>query len=1055
MSTVFPGEVHTHSYFSFLDGVSSPDALAERAAALGYSHLALTDHDSLGGLIDHALACQTAGVVPIAGAELTLDDRSHLTLLARDAAGYRSLARAVSLGQLAGEKGAPRTTLEHLASCSAGLECLTGCRQGRVQAALLADDDDGARTALDALINLFGAAHVWLEVQRSGRQGDAKVAYGQQKLARARGVGLVATGNAHYATAADRDLQDIVTCIRAHVPLARALPHLRQGASWHLRSPVEMRRLYHDLPAALSGVAEITDRCRFDLSHIDAHLPDPPGLPGGVTAAAHLRTLVGQGAQRLYGDATASDTVRDRITHELRVITDLGLSGYFLIVRDIVRYAEEQGILCQARGSAVGSAVCYCLAISSVEPIQHRLSFERFLSPGRIDPPDIDLDFPSERAGGRPGREDVIQYVLRTYQGHSALVATLITYHARSAIRDVGRVLGLGQEQIGLLAKEQERWARSNASLRLPPGLPEGAVIERLFALCQRLEGMPRHFSQHPGGIVLTRRPLAEVAPVERARMENRIIVQWDKDAVGHGGAGLIKIDHLGLGMLAAIDEACEMVEAVTGTRPPLHGVACTDPAVYDMFCRSDTVGVFQLESRAQMQQCLPRLQPRTLDDLAAAVALIRPGPIQGNATNPYLRRRQGREKVTYPGGEAGRRLLEPVLHDTYGVILYQDSVIEVAIAAGMSSAEAADLRRAMGSKRSTSRMAALTERLDALLAGHDLDAATRADVIAMMTSFSSYGFVRGHSQAFGYLAYISCWLKCYHPAPFTAALLNAQPMGFYPPDYLIQDAQRHGVEVAPLDVRYSRARWTVEGADIRVGLCTVRGLGAAACARIVAVMQGGAPARIPAELYARAGLMEAEATVLAASGALRGLEPDRRRAMWRAPTTARAVGQGWLPGLAEESVQAVALPPSSAADDLRLDYHMLGFAPGQHVMELLRPDLAHRPLVTSVTVGQARRGARVEVAGQVIARQRPATAQGTVFLSLSDEWGVVNAVVTPEVYETYRAAIRGETLLWLEGAVEHRYGVSSIQITRVQPLTALLTEPGRPRDGQRGAVSG
>lgn len=383
------------------------------------------------------------------------------------------------------------------------------------------------------------------------------------------------------------------------------------------------------------------------------------------------------------------------------------------------------------------------------------MSFERFLSPGRTDPPDIDLDFPSERDAGRPGREQVIQYVLTTYRGHAALIATLVTYQQRSAIRDVGMALGLGHDQIDRLAKEQERGERPDAEPRVPRGLPRGAVIDRLFALCQRLEGLPRHYSQHPGGIVLTRRALAEVTPIERARMDNRIVVQMDKDDAAT--VRLVKTDHLALGMLAAIDDAFEMVRQITGTRPSLHGFQCTDPAVYDMFCASDTVGVFQLESRAQMQQCLPRLQPRTLDDLAAAVALIRPGPIQGNATSPYLRRRQGFEPVVYPGGEAGRRLLEPVLRQTYGVILYQDSVIDIAMAAGMTSHEAAGLRRAMGSKRSRTRMAALTARLDSLLTEHGLDEAARAEVIGMMTSFAAYGFVAGHSQAFGYLAYISC----------------------------------------------------------------------------------------------------------------------------------------------------------------------------------------------------------------------------------------------------------------------------------------------------------
>ncbi len=1040
----FRGELHAHSHVSFLDGVSRPEALATRAAALGYQCLALTDHDSLGGLISHAHACQDVGITPIAGSELTLDDGSHLTLIARDAVGYRSLARAVSFGQLAGTKGDPRATLDHLSLCSAGIECLTGCRKGRVQDALLRDDQHGALGALDALCAIFGSAHVWIEVQQPGLHDDRKLSYVQAKLARMRGVGLVATGNAHYATPDDRDLQDIVTCIKNHVPLTRALPYVRQGASWHLRSPAEMAQRFADVPLALRGTQEIAARCRFDLTHIDATLPDPVSLPDGVSAAEHLRALVWMGARRLYGDGAESDAVRSRLAHELTVITDLGLASYFLIVRDIVRHAEESGILCQARGSAVGSVVCYCLGISSVEPLGHSLSFERFLSPGRTDPPDIDLDFPSERAAGRPGREQVIQYVLKTYQGHAALIATLVTYQQRSAIRDVGMALGLGHDQIDRLAKEQDRLASHDETMRLPEGLSGSPVVHRLFAFCRRLEGLPRHYSQHPGGIVLTRRPLAEVAPIERARMDNRIIVQMDKDDAET--AGLIKTDHLALGMLAAIDESFEMIETLTGKRPSLQGFRCNDPAVYDMFCRSDTVGVFQLESRAQMQQCLPRLQPRTLDDLAAAVALIRPGPIQGNATNPYLRRRQGFEPIVYPGGEAGRRLLEPVLSQTYGVILYQDSVIDVAMAAGMTSHEAADLRRAMSSKRSHARMTALTERLDSLLAGHGLAEEARREVIAMMTSFSAYGFVKGHSQAFGYLAYISCWLKCYWPAPFTAALLNALPMGFYPADYVLQDAQRHGVSVLPLDVRQSRARWTVEGMAIRVGLRTVHGVGDRVCERIEQVMQQDDPPATISALCARAALNEKEATALAKSGALAGLESDRRRAIWQAPRIAADARQQWLPTFAETSHQEVQLPALTQAEETQLDYAALGLSVGRHIMEHLRPDLAHLTLHTSTTIGRMRRGDAVEVAGQAIARQRPGTAQGTVFLSLSDEWGIINVVLSPDVYALYRRVIRSEVLLRLRGTVERRYGVVSLQARAAWPLAESLASHS---DGQ------
>ncbi len=808
-------ELHGHSAYSLLDGVSRPEDLAGRAADLGYPALALTDHDSLAGLVAHARACVAAGVRPIAGAEVTLDDGSHLTLLARDAAGYRSLCRVVSGAQLAGEKSAPHATLDLLAAHADGLECLTGCRVGRVPAALLRGDEPAAREALGALRDIFGAAHTWVEIQRPGLRDDRLLCFGLTRLASWARVGLVATGDAHYADPRDRDLQDVLVCIREHVPLTRARPFLRPGAAWSLRSPAEMARRFADLPAALRGTVELADRCGFALAHIDA-APPPFPVPAGHTADTYLQELVAAGARDRYGDAAAGAAVQGRLAHELSVIARLGLSDYFLIVWDLVRYAWGRGILCQGRGSAVGSLVCYSLGVTAVEPLAHHLSFARFLDPGRTDPPDIDLDLPADRADGRPGRAEVIQYALARYAGHAALVSTTITFRARSAVRDVGMVLGLAPEQIDLLAREQDHTV-ADVGISTPAGLPPGPVARRLADLCARVEGLPRHRGQHPGGVVVTARPLAEVAPLERARMAGRIVVQWDKDAVEL--AGLIKIDLLGLGMLTVIDACFSLIAQESGACPALHGFRCDDPIVYDHFCRADTVGVFQLESRAQMTACLPRLRPRTLDDLTVAVALIRPGPMQGGAVHPYLRRRQGQEPVRYPGGAAGRRLLEPVLGSTLGVCLFQDQVIDLARAAGLDAADAAELRRSMSGGRSRERMAALRERLDEGLSAAGLDAPARAEVLRTVEAFAGYGFVKGHAAAFAYLAYVSCWLKVYHPAALCAALLNAQPMGFYPPEVVLQDAARHGVRTRPVDIHYSEAGCTVEAGAVRLGL--------------------------------------------------------------------------------------------------------------------------------------------------------------------------------------------------------------------------------------------
>ncbi len=1044
-------ELHSHSAFSLRDGVSTPDTLARRAAALGYPALALTDHDSLAGLVAHARACQEAGIRPIAGLELTLDDASHLTLLAHDRVGYRSLCLLVSHARLSGDRAEPRTPLAVVATYSAGLACLTGCRRGRVATALLRGDDGGAEESVRALCAIFGAAHVWIEAQRSGLPDDGRLLHGLARLAGRTGLPLAATGNTHYAHAGDRDLQDVMTCIRQRVPLDRARPVLRPGRAWSLPTADEMARAFADLPAALQGAAALVDRCGFDLAHIDAALPAFP-VPAGHTAGSYLRRLVQDGATERYGLDATSDAVRARLFHELGVIDALGLADYFLIVWDIVRFARTEGILVQGRGSAVGSAVCYCLGITSVEPLAHDLLFARFLSPSRTDPPDIDLDLPSDRPGAGPGREAVIQYVLTRYAGHAALVANTVTFRARSAIRDVGLALGLAPAQIDALARDPERPDASvdgaTPSAPSAPGLtsaadlrdlPTGRMVRRLRDLCARLEGLPRHLSQHPGGMVITARPLAEVAPLERPAMQGRLIVQWDKDAVE--AAGLIKIDLLGLGMLAAIDRAFDLIGQQTGARPHLHGVRCDDPRVYDLFCRVDTVGVFQLESRAQMTACLPQLQPRRYEDLIAAVALIRPGPMQGNATHPFLRRRRGLEPVRYPGGAAGRRLLGPVLEETLGVCLFQDQVIAVGVACGLSADEAAELRRAMSSARDPARMDALWGRMEAGLVTHGFDAAARDEVRRMVTSFSGYGFVKGHAAAFAYLAYISAWLKVYHPVAFYTALLNMQPMGFYSPEVLVQDAARHGVRTLPVDLSFSRADCVVEDGALRLGFRMVRGLGANTSARLEEVVRSAPPQDL-AELCVRARLEEGEAYALAQSGALRCYIPERRQALWQAPPIARAARERWLPGALAAADPPVTLPTATTAEESALDRAALGLSPGWHVLSPLRAALARYPLCHAHDLRRHATGTPVEVVGQVISRQRPGTAQGVMFLGLSDETGLMNVVVAPEVYARDRDVARGEALLWVTGVVERRAGVPSVRAHSLRPLTDLISGP-------------
>ena len=1048
-------DVHVHSAYSLLDGASLPETLVRQAAALGYPALALTDHDSLAGLVAHAQACAAHGLRAIAGVELTLDDDSHLTLLARDHVGYASLCRLVSTAQLAGTKGAPRATLEDVAACAVGLECLTGCRRGRVPAALAQGDDAVAWQHLGQLRDIFGAAHVHVEAQQAGLADDRVLLYRLARLARRARLPVVATGNAHYASPQDRPLQDVLVCIKQRVPLTAARPHLRPGAAWCLRSVDEMTRLFADLPEALSAARDLADRCHFTLDDVSAAFPAFP-VPTGETADTYLRRLVWEGAGERYGppDLWPVELGR-RLAHELAVIAQLRMASYVLVVGDIVRFARAQHILCQGRGSAVGSVVCYCLGITAVEPLAHHLSFERFLSPSRTDPPDIDVDFPSDRDGTSPAREAVIRYTLERYHGHAALVSTHITFRARSAVREVGMVLGLSRDQCDALSGAVERAYRGDGGDGRPASaraadrlaLPAGPHLQRLQDLCACLEGLPRHLGQHPGGIILTARPLAEVAPLEHARMEGRIVTQWDKDDAEH--VGLAKIDLLGLGMLAVLDQSFDFIAHQTGIRTELHGFRCDDPRVYDAFCAADTVGVFQLESRAQMSACLPHLQPRCYEDLIVAVAIIRPGPVQGHAVHPYLRRRQGLEPVTYPGGAAGRRLLEQVLGETLGVCLYQDQVIGIGRAAGLDADEAAELRRAMSSARSTERMATFRARLEAGLVAHGLNPEARQIVLMMVEAFAAFGFLKGHAAAFAYLAYVSCWLKVYHPAIFLAALLNAQPMGFYAPDLLVQDAQRHGVRVLPVVLGRSQGDCTLEDGAVRLGLRLIRGLDTAVLPRLEQAL-----ATLPAthtweDLCRQAPLSEEEARLLARAGALCPYYPDRRQALWQAPVIARLAGAQWLPGALAVADGPVVLPAATWGEQMALDRVALGLSLGGHVLAPLRPALQRHALHRVADLPRLPPALVVHIAGQALSWQRPATAHGVLFLSISDETGVVNVVVLPPIYTRYRAVLRGEAVLWITGVLQRQGTAITLRAKQVRPLADLLAQdPTRVHQG-------
>ncbi|MDD9208068.1 error-prone DNA polymerase [Georgenia sp. 10Sc9-8] len=926
-------ELHAHSAYSFLDGANQPEELAAEAARLGLDALALTDHDGLYGVVRLAEAARALCLPTVLGAELNIGttgraggrsaqgesgqmdpDGTHLVVLARGTSGYHRLSRAIADAHLAaGEKGRGDYALEDLADRADGQWLvLTGCRKGAVRRALAADGETGARTELDRLTALFGRENVAVETTRTGRAGEDAESDALAALATAARVPLVATGAVHAARPADQPLADVLAATRARATLEEIDGWLPPYPA-HLRSAEEMLRLHHRHPHAVATAADLAAECAFDLHLVAPDLPPYP-VPDGHTEATWLRELTYRGAADRYGPRGA-----ERITgayamieHELDVITGLNFPGYFLIVHEIVDFCRRQGILCQGRGSAANSAVCFALGITAVDAVQHRLLFERFLSPGRSGPPDIDLDIESER------REEVIQHVYARYgRTHAAQVANVIAYRPRSAVRDAARALGHDVGQQDAWSKSIERWR----SLRTPdggsratptgPGLPDdvAGIPESVLAVAEQMLRLPRHLGIHSGGMVLCDRPVIEVCPVEWATMPGRTVLQWDKDDCAD--AGLVKFDLLGLGMLTALRLAFEAVndqERRTGTDAlGLHSLPQEDPEVYALLQAADTVGVFQVESRAQMAT-LPRLRPKVFYDLVVEVALIRPGPIQGNSVNPYIRRRLGREPVSYL-----HPLLEPALAKTLGVPLFQEQLMQIAIdVAGFSPAEADQLRKAMGAKRSEERMEALHVRLLEGMARKGITAEVAEQIYDKLKAFADFGFPESHAFSFAYLVYASSWLKVHRPEAFYAGLLGAQPMGFYSPQSLVADARRHGVRVLRADVNASQvqaamvrdrpvagAREVQDGAGadqqvarlvhadptlaVRLGLAPVRHVGSSTAERIVAERDAGGSFTDVADLSRRVGLGAPQLEALATAGALACFGLERREALWAA----------------------------------------------------------------------------------------------------------------------------------------------------------------------------
>ena len=1246
-------ELHCHSAFSLLDGASHPEALVARAKALGMPALALTDHDDLGGIVVFAQAADEMEIGGIVGAELTVDcsgkwetgngkrqgregsirpgvpasgsgafpvshfpfpRQTHLVLLAESRTGYGNLSQLVTRARMENERGHPGVSLDTLAAHAEGLHALTGCPRGWVPSLVRQGDTDGACAAVATLRDIF-EGRVAIECWDHHLPLERRLTRELMAIARSFDMPWVVTNDVHYASpdGAGRAVHDVLSALRHQRPLDEMGRRLRPNGEWYLKGAEQMLRRWRHAPEGVLATLAIAERCEFRLRELRPMLPAFP-LPPGVTADEYLARLVEQGAWERWEDGRTPAHDR-QLEHELGMIRRLGLAGYFLIVWDIVRFARRTGVLCQGRGSAANSAVCFCLGITAIDPVKMELLFERFLSEERKEAPDIDLDFAHQH------REKVIQYVYERYgREHAAMVCEQITYRGRSAVRDAARVLGFTVDQANTLSLLSDRFSAKATAEQLgavedsgkwekgkgkrgdsgedqPPGRtgngkretghdepgsatrdggrgiaesgsfpvfrlpfpapasespnthltsadrpkpnaayepygspnaqssggtwmdpyanddhverrnpttamrssserqsmletagldPRDPRVRALSTIVGGMHGIPRHRSIHVGGFVLTREPLSTIVPIEPASMPDRTVVQWDKDDVE--AAKLVKIDLLGLGMLTLIQFCIEYIRRTRGETFDLARMDMTDQAVYDDLCRADTIGVFQVESRAQMNT-LPRLKPRCFYDLVVEVALIRPGPIQGEMVHPYLRRRAGEEPVTYP-----HPALEPILKRTLGIPLFQEQGMQVAIAcAGFTPGEADELRRAMGHKRSRERMSTICEKLVAGMQRNGIDEETARKIYNQINAFADYGFPESHSASFALLVYASAYLKHYYAPEFTAALLNAQPMGFYAPGTIIEDARRHGVKVRPVDV--TRSGWdstleesgkretgngkriagrqhaesvTRDGGDVsrfpfpisrsapalRLGIRLVRGLGPAAREQLQQALEQGGPFRSIHDLVARAGLDQRALRALSESGALDAFVPDepvarrRRTALWRMLEAARGDAGPLAPGASDLNVPPH-LPAMAPVELTAADYRMTGISLLGHPIVHLRHVLEPNGVLSAREVNALPDASRnVAIAGLVICRQRPGTAKGFVFLTLEDETGLVNVVVTPKRFERQALMISTARLLLVRGTLQVEQSVVNLRGTHFRELKIQVGQDGaRSRD--------
>ena len=1042
-SSVAYAELHAHSAFSFLDGASTPEELVEEAARLDLRALALTDHDGLYGAVRFAEAAAELDMRTVFGAELSLGFEArterpdpagpHLLVLARGPEGYRRLSRQLAAAHLAGgEKGKPRYDFDALTEAAGGhWHILTGCRKGHVRQALSAGGPSAAERALADLVDRFGAGRVSVELTHHGQPLDDERNVTLAALAPRFGVGVVATTGAHFAGPPRRRLAMAMGAIRARESLDSAAGWLAPLGGSHLRSGEEMARLFGQRPDVVTAAAELGEQCAFGLALIAPQLP-PFDVPDGHTEDSWLRRLTMAGARDRYGPAEGAPRAYAQIERELKVVEQLSFPGYFLVVHDIARFCRDNNILCQGRGSAANSAVCYALGVTAVDPVANELLFERFLSPARDGPPDIDMDIESDQ------REKVIQYVYDKYgRDYAAQVANVITYRGKIAVRDMARALGFSQGQQDAWSKQISHWsglADSPNDSDLLEGIPE-PVID----LANQIRNLPRHMGIHSGGMVICDRPIADVCPVEWARMENRSVLQWDKDDCA--AIGLVKFDLLGLGMLSALHYAIDLVAEHKGIEVDLARLDLSEPAVYEMLARADSVGVFQVESRAQMAT-LPRLKPRVFYDLVVEVALIRPGPIQGGSVHPYIRRRNGVDPVVYDHPS-----MESALRKTLGVPLFQEQLMQLAVdCAGFSAAEADQLRRAMGSKRSTERMQRLRGRFyDGMRALHGAPDEVIDRTYEKLEAFANFGFPESHALSFASLVFYSSWFKLHHPAAFCAALLRAQPMGFYSPQSLVADARRHGVTVHGPDVNASLAHATLEnkGTEVRLGLGAVRHIGEDLAGQLVGERKANGPFTSLLDLTTRLQLSVPQTEALATAGAFACFGMSRREGLWAAGAAATQ-RPGRLPGVGSSS-RIPALPGMSELELAAADVWATGISPDSYPTQFLREDLDAMGVVPAEKLGSVPDGDRVLIAGAVTHRQRPGTAQGVTFLNLEDETGMVNVLCTPGVWARHRKLANSAPALLVRGQVQNASGAITVVAERLGRIT--LAVGSRSRD--------